>query len=185
MGAAMTAQMATTQRLVLDHPPVAPEAPLASVLDADHITALHAQAAGMHNIRSLVPIVLDPASSHYPHSRGQVLTLRRYALADHVLNDLFAPTSPLWYLMDSVVLLWLHGTVTVELQAWLALEDAPPRRPVSPVLSGGPLRGRILPPNERHVRLSSQPRRAHLRPYPGAEPSVWSQPPLRPPKGSH
>jgi hypothetical protein len=122
MGAAMTAQMATTQRLVLDHPPVALEALLASVLDVDHITALHAQAAGMHNIRSLVPIVLDPASSHYLHSRGQVLTLRRYALADHVLNDLFAPTSPLWYLMYSVVLLWLHGTITVELQAWLALE---------------------------------------------------------------
>jgi hypothetical protein len=81
MGAALTAQMATTQRLILGHPsvaqaapPVTPEAPLASGLDADHITALHDQAAGLHNIRSLVSIVLDPASSHYPRWRGQVLS---------------------------------------------------------------------------------------------------------------
>jgi hypothetical protein len=40
-----------------------PEAHLASGLDADHITALHAQATGLHNIRALVSIVLDPASS--------------------------------------------------------------------------------------------------------------------------
>jgi hypothetical protein len=51
-------------------PPVTPEAPIASRLDADHITALHAQAAGLHNIWSLVSIVLDPVSSHYPRWRG-------------------------------------------------------------------------------------------------------------------
>jgi hypothetical protein len=85
----------------------------------------------MHNIRSLISIVLDPASSHYPRWQGQVLlTLRRYALANHVLDD---PPSPSWYLM-SVVFSWLHGTIIVELQdiihdqadtarqAWLALE---------------------------------------------------------------
>jgi hypothetical protein len=44
-----------------------------------------------------------------------VLTLRRYALADHVLDDLIAPLSPSWYRMDNVVLLWLHDTITVEL----------------------------------------------------------------------
>jgi hypothetical protein len=66
--------MATVQRLILDHPlgaqaapPVTPEDPLALGLDADHIATLHAQAVGMHNIRSLVSIVLDPMSSHYPH----------------------------------------------------------------------------------------------------------------------
>jgi hypothetical protein len=91
-GAALTAQMATAQRLILSHPPVTqaappvtPEAPIASGLDADHIAALHAQAAGLHNIWS---IVLDPASSHYPRWRGKVLTLQRYALANHVLDDL-------------------------------------------------------------------------------------------------
>jgi hypothetical protein len=139
LGAALTTQMATTQRL-LGRLPVAPveppEDPLASDLDADLIAALHAQAAGLHNIRALVSVVLDPASSHYPRWRGQVLlTLRRFVLDDHVLVDHDAPPPRSWCLMDSVVLSWLHGTITVELQdiirdqadttrqAWLALED--------------------------------------------------------------
>jgi hypothetical protein len=139
LGAALTTQMATTQRL-LGRPPAAPveppEDPLASDLDADLIAALHAQAAGLHNIRALVSVVLDPASSHYPRWRGQVLlTLRRFVLDDHVLVDHDAPPPHSWCLMDNVVLSWLHGTITVELQdiirdqadtarqAWLALED--------------------------------------------------------------
>jgi hypothetical protein len=143
LAATLTAQMTTAQRIVIGPPPVdqetplpTPEAPHASGLDVDHIAALHAQAAGLQNIRSLVSVVLDPASSHYPRWRGQVLlTLRRYALDDHVLDDVATPPSRAWSLMDSVVLSWLHGTITVELQdiirdqadtgrqAWLALEE--------------------------------------------------------------
>jgi hypothetical protein len=120
LGAALTTQMATTQRL-LGRPPVASveplEDPLASDLDDDLIAALHAQAAGLHNIRALVSMVLDPASPHYPRWRGQVLlTLRRFVLDDHVLIDHDAPPPRSWCLMDSVVLSWLHGTITVELQ---------------------------------------------------------------------
>jgi hypothetical protein len=100
-----------------ENTPTNPEAPLATGLDTDHIATLHAQAAGLHNIRSLVSIVLDPVSSHYPRWRGQVLlTLRRYALDDHVLDDIAAPPSPDWSLMDTMVLSWLHETITVELQ---------------------------------------------------------------------
>ena len=76
LAATLTAQMATAQRLILgsasvvhEAPPPTPEAPLASGLDVDHIPALHAQAATMHNIRSLVSVVLDPTSSHYPRWR--------------------------------------------------------------------------------------------------------------------
>jgi hypothetical protein len=76
-GAALTAQLATAQRLIhghspagLDIPPPILEALQASGLDADHVAAIHAQAAGLHNIQSLVSIVLDPASSHYPRWRG-------------------------------------------------------------------------------------------------------------------
>ncbi|XP_008656841.2 uncharacterized protein [Zea mays] len=146
MGAALTAQMATAQRLLLgrsptmlvahDDLPITSEAPHVSGLDATTIVALHAQAVEVHNIRSLVSVVLDPTSSHYPRWRAQVLlTLRRFALADHVLYDLVTPLSPSWAQMDSVVLFWLNNTITVELQdivrdqadtarqLWLALED--------------------------------------------------------------
>jgi primosomal replication protein N len=63
-----------------------------------------------------------------------VLTLQRFALVVHVLDDPVAPQSPAWVQMDNVVISWLHGTITVELQdsihdqsdtarqAWLALE---------------------------------------------------------------
>jgi hypothetical protein len=44
-----------------------------SRLDADTISALHAQAAKFHNIWSLVSVVLDPASSHYPRWHAQVV----------------------------------------------------------------------------------------------------------------
>ena len=118
MGVALTTQLATAQRLLLGRgatpPPVAPETPHAFGLDADTIAALHAQAVGVDNIRSHV---LDPTSPHYPRWRAQVvLTLRRFALTDHILDDLVAPLSPSWVQIDSVVLSWLNGTITVELQ---------------------------------------------------------------------
>jgi hypothetical protein len=71
---------------------MAPEAPHASGLDADTIADLHAKAVGVHNIRSLMSVVLDPTSSHYPRWRIQViLTLRWIAL-----TDLVVPLSPSW-----------------------------------------------------------------------------------------
>lgn len=64
-------------------------------LDVATITALHAQAAEVHNIRSLVPVVLDPASPHFARLRDEVLlTLQRYALTDHVIGDVVAPLDP-------------------------------------------------------------------------------------------
>jgi hypothetical protein len=147
MGQALTTQLATAQRLLHDRdtpppptvPPLGGEVPVfphASGLDAKTIAALHAQAAGVHNIRSLVPVVLDPASSHYPRWRTQVvLTLRRFALADHIHDEPTTPMSPSWVQMDIMVISWLHGTIIVVLQdiipdrsdiarqAWLVLED--------------------------------------------------------------
>jgi hypothetical protein len=141
LGVALTAQMvaaASHHRLSSGHPwdtSTHPEAPHASGLDTDHI-ALHTQAVGLHNIWSLISIVLDLASSHYPCWRWQVLlNLRRYALADHILDDIITLPSSAWSLMDTVVLSWLHDTIIVELQniirdqahtgsqAWLALEE--------------------------------------------------------------
>jgi hypothetical protein len=126
-------------------------------------------------------------SSHYPRWRAQVvLTLRLYALTDHVLDDLVAPLSPSWYQMDSVVLSWLHSTITVELQDIIrtrrtllsrrgslsrdsSSRTGRLRRSTSmPSFTSslrGSLCGRILPPNEGHGGLSPRPRRAHRRPY--------------------
>jgi hypothetical protein len=150
--------------------------------------------------------MLDPASSHYPCWRGQVLNLRRYALADHVLDDLITSPFPSWCLMDNVVLSWLQGTIIVELhdiicdqadtarQAWPALEEQFLGNREARALHLDAkftisLRGispwGVLPPVEGHGGLSSRPRRAGRRPYLGAEPSAWPQPPLRPPEGSH
>jgi uncharacterized membrane protein YgcG len=83
-----------------------------------------------------VPVLLDPTSTNYTRWRDQVLlTLKRYALTDHVLSDAASPCTPAWERMDSVVISWLFGTTTSELQeiirehhgtahqSWLALEN--------------------------------------------------------------
>jgi hypothetical protein len=49
-------------------------------------------------------------------------TLRRYALADHVLSTVADPTED-WLLMDEVVLSWIHGTLTAELQDIVRVPD--------------------------------------------------------------
>ena len=85
--------------------------------EASTIASLHAQAADVQDIRSLVPVVLDVSSGHYARWRDLVmLTLQRYALDDHVTSDAAASGLPCWRRMDSVVLSWLIGTLTVDLQ---------------------------------------------------------------------
>jgi hypothetical protein len=56
---------------------------------ADPLVAqLHYQAGGVQNIRLLVPVILEPESPSYARWRDLfLLTLRRYALDDHVLVD--------------------------------------------------------------------------------------------------
>jgi hypothetical protein len=52
------------------------------------VTALHAQAVAVLNIKSMIPMLLDNLSSNY--SRWKVLflnTLGKYELIDHVLAD--------------------------------------------------------------------------------------------------
>jgi hypothetical protein len=63
-----------------------------------------------------------------------VLTLRRYALDDHVLVDAsVAVQTPSWLRLDSIVLSWILGMISLDLhdlvrtspdarRAWLALE---------------------------------------------------------------
>jgi hypothetical protein len=91
----------------------------ASTLRASH----HAHAVALTSIRATVTDVLAPDSTQYPRWRDQVLqTLRRYALADHVLSTVTDPPED-WLLMDEVVLSWIHGTLTAELQDIVRVPD--------------------------------------------------------------
>jgi hypothetical protein len=61
----------------------------------------------------MVPVVLEPESPSYARWRDLLLTLRRYALDDHVLCD---PTgvalTAAWVRLDSIVLTWIVGTIS-------------------------------------------------------------------------
>jgi hypothetical protein len=102
--------------------------------DASLTAHLHAQAAGLQNTRSVVTIVLEPSSSDYKRWHDLVLlTLRCYALDDHVLSDVADP-SVCWARLDSIVVAWILGTLSPELhkivreptettrQTWLVIE---------------------------------------------------------------
>jgi hypothetical protein len=75
------------------------------------VTQLHYQTGGVQNIRLLVPVVLEPESPSYARWRDLVLlTLRRYALDDHVLVDeKVAVQTPSWLRLDSIILSWILG----------------------------------------------------------------------------
>jgi len=84
--------------------------------EAAVVANLHTQAAGVQNIRTLVPIVLDPVSVHYDRWWDLLLlVLERSALSSHVLSDTAYLYVPAWRRMDAVVLSWLFGAVTTGL----------------------------------------------------------------------
>ncbi|WVZ72845.1 hypothetical protein U9M48_021244 [Paspalum notatum var. saurae] len=103
--------------------------------DVDPVAALHAQALGILNLRSLVPVVLDLATPNFSKWRRLLLlVLGKYALADHVLCDAAFPAVPHWVRMDLHVLSWLYSSISSDLfeivttdtpsarATWLALE---------------------------------------------------------------
>jgi len=106
-----------------------------ALFEAATVANLDAQAASVQNIRALVPVVLEPLSTHYNRWRDLVLlALERYALDDHVLRDATS-TAPAWRRMDAVVRSWLFGTLNADLMesirvradtarlTWLRIED--------------------------------------------------------------
>jgi len=82
------------------------------------VAQLHLQAAGVQNIRALVTVLLDPTSSSYGRWRDQVLlSLRRYALNDHVLLDTpIEVRDVVWLRLDNVAMFWIFGTISLDLQ---------------------------------------------------------------------
>jgi hypothetical protein len=82
----------------------------------------------------VITIILEPSSPQYKWWCDFVLlTLRHYALDDHVLSDVADP-SIYWARLDSIVVTWILGTLSPELhefvwepietarQAWLMVE---------------------------------------------------------------
>jgi hypothetical protein len=125
---------------------------------ADPLVAqLHLQAGSVQNIRLMVSVVLESESPSYTRWRDLLLlTLSRYALDDHVLCDPtgVAPTAA-WVRLDSIVLTWIVGTISVDLHsllrnlpharaAWLAIEGQFLGLPSMGSRNGNVVRGTLL-----------------------------------------
>ena len=75
------------------------------------------RARGVQNFRLLVPVVLEPESPSYARWRDLILlTLHRYTLDDHILLDAsVAVQTPASLRLDSIVLSWILGTISLDL----------------------------------------------------------------------
>jgi uncharacterized membrane protein YgcG len=90
--------------------------------------AIWAQATAVVNVKALIPVVLDQATNTYTKWRAMFLTvLGKYALTRHVLEDEAFPTRPAWLQADCVVLTWIYGTVSGDLQQSLMMRQRPAR----------------------------------------------------------
>ena len=88
--------------------------------------AIWALATTVINIKALIPVILDQATNTYTKWRGMFLTvLGKYALTRHVLEDEAFPTRPAWVQADCVMLTWIYGTVSDDLQQSLMMRQRP------------------------------------------------------------
>ena len=86
---------------------------------------LHAQAAAVQNIRSLIPVVLDVAIGNYTRWHEQfLLTVGKFTLQVHVLLDDPPVPYPDWTRMDCVVRSWIYGTISNDLVETVMMPDA-------------------------------------------------------------
>jgi hypothetical protein len=109
--------------------------PTASSTYEDTVVAgLHLQATAVLNVRQLVNIILDSASTNYTSWRDLMeQALQRYVLIKHV-NDALSNDLG-WIRMDSVVLKWISSSILADLHQvvwergctarhlWLAIEN--------------------------------------------------------------
>jgi hypothetical protein len=138
--AVLTEEARAAAALIEPPSPTPPRPQPAALLRRDYeapiITNIHVQTTGVHNIHSLISVMLDLSSVHYARWRDNILfTLRHYSLSDHVLLDTTSVGVPAWNWMDIVVKSWMWGTISPDLQdvvrqrghmardAWLALEN--------------------------------------------------------------
>ena len=90
--------------------------------------AIWAQATAVVNVKALIPVILDKVTNTDTKWRGMFLTvLGKYALTRHVLDDQVFPVRPAWLQADCVVLTWIFGTVSGDLQQSLMIRQRPAR----------------------------------------------------------
>jgi hypothetical protein len=86
--------------------------------------ALWTQATAVINVRALIPVVLDQATNTFNKWRGMLLiVLGKYALTCHILEDESFPDRPAWVQTDCVILTWIYGTISNDLQQSLMLRQ--------------------------------------------------------------
>jgi hypothetical protein len=107
---ASSQQSPSTAPLPGVEPPGGPDNPM--------VAYLHLQAVGVPHIKTLVTVVLDSNSTSYARWQDQLLlVLRRYALDSHVLSDTPARArDPAWRHRDCIIMSWISGTISLDLQ---------------------------------------------------------------------
>jgi hypothetical protein len=79
--------------------------------DASLVLHPHAHVVGVHNIQSVVTIVLEQLSTHYKRWCAlMLLMLCCYALDDQVLSNVVG-MSTYWATLDNIVLTWILVTL--------------------------------------------------------------------------
>jgi hypothetical protein len=101
----------------------------------------------------VVTIVLEPSSPYKRWRDLVLLTLRRYALDDHVLSNVVNP-SIYWARLDNIVVTWIRGTLSPELHK-IVREPMETARQVPRLQTGRSQRPRLLSPDEGHGRRPS------------------------------
>ena len=121
-------QPRTSASLLKPKPAPRPRAAALDEYERAH-EALWAQATAVVNVKALIPVVLDQATNTYTKWRGMFLTvLGKYALTRHVLDDEAFLLHPAWVQEDCVVLMWIYGTISNDLQQSLMMHQRPTHR---------------------------------------------------------
>lgn len=103
----------------------AAQADAAAQVDAEAKAVLWAQAVAVANIKTLVPVTLDLHAANYSKWRGLFqLTLRKYALDDHIQGALSAPDAT-WSRLDATVVSWLYNSISSEILEMVMINDNP------------------------------------------------------------
>ncbi|XP_051221321.1 uncharacterized protein [Lolium perenne] len=77
--------------------------------------SLQAQATAVQNIKSMIPVTLDPKASNFTKWRDFLaIAVTQYALTDHLVPPI-PPVDAEWLRLDSMFLPWLYGSIASDI----------------------------------------------------------------------